>query len=496
MHNLIEFTFHDKTKYIALVEKSKLIDGLVYINPLYTWVYYRLSAGYKFDRYFESQNSTYESAQILFSSKSLDELYIFADKYFADNNIQADATYHNVQNLSKKYIRRNKLSEKFYEFDFDEISFDPINHDDPVLVYMMFFEDRYKNRETPYLYIGYSEGRYKNGQIVSNRNNKLYEGSGDIVYRECVAKKRPTVILLGTYETPELAIKSERNFHVHYDVVASPIFFNKNISNGVPLDRDNYVSLKHIYTGKSVRLPKDHPDVIAGLYKSNTCNMKRYTDGINFGMFNPKIDSIPEGWYPGSPSKNRLAITDGNNTKFIHASDSLPDGWQYGNHNTSGNYYTNGNVSILVKDDIIPIGFRKGHHNEGSTVYTNGDRDIKVHVGDEIPGGFFKGTIHDGSFFITNGITNTRGHFKDGIPEGYWVGITTTNNKLGKSWYKNLQGTESKFFLPEQVPDGWVLGRILPKRTIAWFNNGKEHKKFMDGEIPPNGWVSGMLKRS
>jgi len=65
-----------------------------------------------------------------------------------------------------------------------------------------------------------------------------------------------------------------------------------------------------------------------------------------------------------------------------------------------------------------------------------------------------------------------------------------------KKWYNN--GKENKVFIPNQQPDGWILGRIKTSTGnlgYKTYNNGTIEKQFKPNEIP-DGWIKGRLKKN
>ena len=88
---------------------------------------------------------------------------------------------------------------------------------------------------------------------------------------------------------------------------------------------------------------------------------------------------------------------------------------------------------------------------------------------------------------------------------------TWSSTALNTHWYNN--GEYEIMCLPKDIPDGWVLGRIMdntgprpnmqgpnhprygqPSNVLGtiWINNGKDHKMVFGDEIP-EGWVKGRL---
>ena len=102
-----------------------------------------------------------------------------------------------------------------------------------------------------------------------------------------------------------------------------------------------------------------------------------------------------------------------------------------------------------------------------------------------------------GKKIYNNGIVNKYFSDKDIIPEGFTAGTTYGGAfNLGRKMYNN--GIENKFFKENEVPEGWVPGKLFTiKDASAVRNKGKEiyHKNgknayFCKDEVP-NGWIKG-----
>jgi len=62
----------------------------------------------------------------------------------------------------------------------------------------------------------------------------------------------------------------------------------------------------------------------------------------------------------------------------------------------------------------------------------------------------------------------------------------------GKRWYNN--GSISKTFSDNEVPDGWVIGRIQSENTTKgykFYTNGVESVSLPPDTTPPDGWYEG-----
>jgi hypothetical protein len=75
-----------------------------------------------------------------------------------------------------------------------------------------------------------------------------------------------TFSLLAEFDDYQSALQYERDMHILNDVVASPEYFNKAIATVNNFSDPNFSTYKHINTGKTVRLQKDHAMVLSGEY--------------------------------------------------------------------------------------------------------------------------------------------------------------------------------------------------------------------------------------
>lgn len=120
--------------------------------------------------------------------------------------------------------------------------------------------------------------------------------------------------------------------------------------------------------------------------------------------------------------KNKIAITNGNETKFINKDENIPAGWYLGTHLKGFKTYTNGekNILILSDSDEIPDGFRSGSILKGKPSSLKG-RKIGSYSEDRI--NKQKMSIQ-GFRFYTNGIVDIKITDKQSIPDGFKPGRT------------------------------------------------------------------------
>lgn len=136
-----------------------------------------------------------------------------------------------------------------------------------------------KREELPNSYIGVkSNCRVENNKIY-DKHNKIYEGSSTCKnFKELKKLYDYDVIILGEFNNYKDALDFERMKHIENDVVASPIYFNKSISQSNNYTNPNYATYKNILTNKKARLPRDHPEVLNGNWVGITKGIKSSPD--------------------------------------------------------------------------------------------------------------------------------------------------------------------------------------------------------------------------
>lgn len=131
--------------------------------------------------------------------------------------------------------------------------------------------------ELPKYYIGSkSNCTINEGNIYDSKNN-IYLGSAkDKTLKRLINEGiQYRIHVLGTFETYEQAITSEKQAHILNDVVASPAFFNLAIATENTFANPNYGTFKNVETGKIARLELTHPAVISGLWVGVTKGYKQ-----------------------------------------------------------------------------------------------------------------------------------------------------------------------------------------------------------------------------
>lgn len=125
--------------------------------------------------------------------------------------------------------------------------------------------------------------------------------------------------------------------------------------------------------------------------------------------------------------------------------------------------------------------------NKGNGYYVKKD-DPRFKTGE------LKGNNAD-TITITDGKTNRRIHPNDDIPSGWYRGMTKDSPK-GSMWIND--GKTSKMFKGDQIPKGWVKGRLFktkPKHVGSvgkmWITNGSQSKMINSQDNIPHRWRKG-----
>jgi hypothetical protein len=135
------------------------------------------------------------------------------------------------------------------------------------LVYKITLEKRKQEGIMPFLYIGSkSNALFENGTILDKNKTPYYGSSSYKDYQEIVESDRVTVEIIKEFEKYVDALNFESALQKSLDVVADPSFFNLSIATINNFTDPNYATYKHVKTGKTVRLERNHPMVISGDY--------------------------------------------------------------------------------------------------------------------------------------------------------------------------------------------------------------------------------------
>lgn len=132
------------------------------------------------------------------------------------------------------------------------------------VVYKLIFESRIERNEMPYYYIGSKANIDIVDGMMIDKQGKFYLGSSKYPNYKTITQNEDIRVEI-LYEGKDILVK-ERDYHIKYDVVTNPEYFNLGIATISPFNTTGYGSYKHVVTGKVVKLLKDHPDVVSGVY--------------------------------------------------------------------------------------------------------------------------------------------------------------------------------------------------------------------------------------
>lgn len=132
------------------------------------------------------------------------------------------------------------------------------------------------NREKlPNKYIGSKSNCYLcEGKIYDQRNKEYFGSSKDKEYKKIVECCDYTVQVLATFDEYTECLAAERDAQIKNDVVASPEYFNKSIATFNTYTNPDYATYKHVLTGKTARLPRNHDKVLSGEWVGTTKGTK------------------------------------------------------------------------------------------------------------------------------------------------------------------------------------------------------------------------------
>lgn len=429
MFTVILTTVLDKL-YIDIYNNVEFINDALCIKKKTRYIHFNGSSRLEYKNYIKSVN--HKPVHTLLYQGDIKSSYNFYIQYIKDNNVLQSTNYINekIYVITKPY--------KDYTTTLLNSIIEPVNvHIDNYdkfsnKVYLMTFNNRKKNNIYPYMYIGsVSAAEFKNNKLVKSNGSEYWGSATDYNYQIALNEELPEITILGSYKTDVL--KKEGEYHRQYNVVANTLFFNKVLAGTTPnsFTETGYNNYRNIYTGIIVRLKIDDPMVLDGTYVSPTTGKIWYTDGSTFLRINPNTEIVPDNWYKGTPSDNKISINNGVKTKFIQSYETIPEGWTRGNCGTRNHYYNNGTITkTFKKDDIIPDGWTRGSlGSKNKLIYNNGYRDIQLKDSSNVPEGFTLGSIHGFMKFYTNGKINKKLLPHQHIPEGFILG--RTNKKKG-----------------------------------------------------------------
>ena len=97
------------------------------------------------------------------------------------------------------------------------------------IVYWLEFSQRIKNKTPPYFYIGSKHDcLIQNGVIIDSHGREYWSSCKQPRFISALSE-RPKVKILHICEYP---LDEEEFYHIHYNVVKSPLFFNKAQASG------------------------------------------------------------------------------------------------------------------------------------------------------------------------------------------------------------------------------------------------------------------------
>lgn len=166
------------------------------------------------------------------------------------------------------------------------------------VVYKITFNDRIKEKIKPYYYIGSkSNCLIHNDILYCKKNGKQYKGScKSKLFKEAILiEKNLTYEFLEFHENYKNCVEAEYNHQIKENVVLSSYFFNCAFASKNNNFHDpNYISARHIETGKVCRILKED---MTEEWVGASSGMKWFNDGNISKMF---FDGRqPSGWNHG-----------------------------------------------------------------------------------------------------------------------------------------------------------------------------------------------------
>lgn len=191
------------------------------------------------------------------------------------------------------------------------------------VVYQITLTSRKKADIRPYIYIGSKSNCMFDGKNIIDKSGNVYLGSSKFPnYHNLVKSSDYEVTILKEFSTYEACILFERDIHIKFDVVADDKFFNLSIATINTYSNPGYGTYRHSKLGFFVRLPKDHPSVISGLYINSNSGFTTYNNGVIERQF-LDVDVVPLDWNRGILQSRKLS---GNKNPFYgktHTSDTI-----------------------------------------------------------------------------------------------------------------------------------------------------------------------------
>lgn len=112
------------------------------------------------------------------------------------------------------------------------------------------------------MYIGSkSNCTVSDGTLIGRRGP--YRGSSRSgLYKDALEREEPFLIEIEWFDEYQDALNRERILHIELDVITDPRFFNAAIATQSTYHKPGYGTFKCVESGKTVRLPVDHPLVL------------------------------------------------------------------------------------------------------------------------------------------------------------------------------------------------------------------------------------------
>jgi hypothetical protein len=173
-------------------------------------------------------------------------------------------------------------------------------------VYKFTFEQRLKNKTPPYYYIGSkSNSKFINGFIIDKNGKKYFGSSNSKLMKESLLIEIPKTEILKEFVNFEECLKYERIMHIEHSVVKNPEYFNLSIANDKSTyTNPEYCTVRHKdYPDKFIRLRKDDPDILNGIFINANKGFKTYNNGIEERQF---LNHPGENWKLGRLKSNIL----------------------------------------------------------------------------------------------------------------------------------------------------------------------------------------------
>lgn len=311
------------------------------------------------------------------------------------------------------------------------------------IVYLIEFTNRRLQNIRPYYYIGSKSNCFFDGNNILDRKGNPYYGSSKAYgYKEAIASDNIRVHILGTYDTHDECISSERDFHIHNDVVADTRFWNLSNATENTYSNPDYATYRNIITGKTVRLHRNHPLVVNREYVGVTAGYACYTNGIDDTYC--RINSAPPGWVRGRSKTENFKRGD---SHYMRA-------------------------APITYDEVMKrINKRKSNMIENPEKYEPGkkrQREIASLTHKGVPKSIesnIKRSISSKDYVVLKNmhtgecIRVKRSKLQE-LDMSIWKNpYSLAEKRLGSKWYNNGQ-SEQKFFPEDIIPEKYVIGRL------------------------------------